>query len=104
MTTSSQTRLLSHKCIETKMPIIERNRTIRPNTRQTSSKYRVNLEKVRADDVVRINIDHESKSFQESYTITAKDLLGRKNLYFDVKENGDSISIIWIGDIMPRKL
>jgi len=86
------------------MLIIERNRTIRPSTRESSSKYRVNLENVQTNDIIRINIDHETKPFQESYTIAAKSLMGKKNLYFNVQENGKDISIVWAGDVIPTKI
>ena len=86
------------------MPTVERNRTIRPSSRQSTSKYRVNLEKIQNNDVIHIHIDHESKTFKESYTTKAKDLLGKKSLYFNVEENGNNIRIRWAGKAVPTKL
>lgn len=85
------------------MPIVERNRTIKPSSRESTSKYRVNLENVQVDDIIHINIDHESKPFKESYVIKAKDLNGKKSLYFTTEENGDSIKVIWTGGVVPTK-
>lgn len=85
------------------MSTIERNRTIRPSSRQSTSKYRVNLDKVQDDDIIYINIGHESKAFKESYIIYAKNLLGKKNLYFDVEEVGNSVKVVWAGEIIPTR-
>lgn len=85
------------------MGIIQKNRTIRPSSRQSASKYRVNVENAQQDEIIHINIDHESKPFKEIYIIKARDLNGKKSLYFTVEENGDSVKVIWTGEILPAK-
>ena len=50
------------------MAKIIRNRTIRPSTRDEKSKsYKIDTENVGAEDMLIVNIDHESNTLKRSY-------------------------------------
>lgn len=78
------------------MPDIIRNRTIRPSTRLASSvNYRVHIEGVGANDILVVNITHESKPFKKTYRFRGLDVLKKKSLGFKVYDDGKTITINW---------
>lgn len=66
------------------MAHIERNRTLRPSTREVALTYKVDTKKVTEDDVLVINIDHEDDKgnilFQ--YQIDGKKVHTLKSIHF----------------------
>ena len=80
------------------MKEIIRNRTIRPSTRQDSSKnYKIDTSKVNKDDILTANITHESKNFERKYRFKGSDLVTKNSIHFKVYENGNNIEIRWSG-------
>ena len=80
------------------MKVIVRNRTIRPSTRkETSVRYRVNVEKVSSDDSLEVNINHENLPFKRTYIFSGKDVGNRNNISFKVPGVGNKVDIQWSG-------
>lgn len=79
------------------MAEIVRNRTIRPSSRQESSTYKVDTKKVTSNDVLIVNIDHESSSFKRTYRFSGKDLESKNSIHFSVEQGGSTIEISWSG-------
>ncbi|MFV0501910.1 MAG: hypothetical protein ACK5MH_10005 [Bacteroidales bacterium] len=77
------------------MAIVIRNRTIRNSSRKSYSLYRIQTENISTNDSLVVNIDHESKSFQKTYTFSGKDIYPRKSIYFKVKEDETETKIVW---------
>ena len=78
------------------MPDIIRNRTIRPSTRLASSvNYRVHIEGVRPNDILAVNITHESKPFHKTFRFRGSDVVRKKSLGFKVYDDGTNITINW---------
>lgn len=73
------------------MAEIVRNRTIRPSTRLEESKsYKVDTGKVSRDDILVVNIGHESEPFRKSFpqlltTIFHRPARAKKNFYSKLK-------------------
>lgn len=83
------------------MAEIIRHRTIRPSTRlATSSKYKINIEGISEEDILIVKIDHETKSFNQTFKFYGSDLIGRKSIHFKVLEV-PSVQIKWVG-ITPQ--
>lgn len=77
---------------------IIRNRTIRPSTRLESSKnYKIDTKKVSSNDTLIVNINHESKPFQQTYTFNGKDVASKNSISFKVTEFNGNIQIKWYG-------
>lgn len=86
------------------MTVVVRNRTIRPSTRkETSVRYRVNVEKVSSNDSLEVNIDHESLPFKRTYVFSGKDVGNRNNISFKVHGVGNKVDIQWSG-VTPLKV
>lgn len=79
------------------MPEITRNRTLRPSTRKETSSYKVNTEKVGANDTLVVTIDHESIPFEKVYKFRGADIANKKSIHFKAEESDSKISITWIG-------
>jgi hypoxanthine-DNA glycosylase len=77
---------------------IIRNRTIRPSTRLEKSKsYKIDTKSVSRDDILLVNIDHETKSFRKSYKFNGSDIAYKDSISFRVNDFGTSIDISWSG-------
>ena len=79
------------------MAEVTRNRTIRPSSRLESSTYKIDTKTVCANDVLVVNINHESKPFTKSFRFSGKDLAIRNSIHFSVYESGSTIEITWSG-------
>lgn len=80
------------------MTTIIRSRTIRPSTRLEQSKsYKINTKVVSSGDILIVNIDHESKTFKQSYTFDGKDVKDKNSISFRVNDYGNRIDISWSG-------
>ncbi|RIV72908.1 hypothetical protein [Flagellimonas aequoris] len=80
------------------MAEIVRKRTIRPSTRKaTSFNYRVDVAKVLADDILLVEVGHESKDFKKTYTFNGSDLANKNNISFRVRDYGTHIDVQWSG-------
>ncbi|MBV9988931.1 MAG: hypothetical protein JO301_14725 [Chitinophagaceae bacterium] len=78
------------------MAEIIRNRTIRPSTRLASSiSYRVAINNLTHNDILVVNISHESKPFRKTFRFRGSDVLKHKSLGFRVKDWGTQIQIVW---------
>lgn len=79
------------------MATITKNRTIRPSSRQVKSSYRVDTKKVSQNDILEVNVDHETKPFRKSYTFSGSEVAYKNSIHFMVTESEDSITIRWSG-------
>lgn len=80
------------------MAEIIRNRTIRPSSRlKTSKTYKINTEAVSSQDILVVNITHESESFQKSYKFAGKDVAHKRSISFRLNENAPTTEILWSG-------
>ena len=80
------------------MTEIIRNRTIRPSSRLEKSKsYKIDTKKVLVDDILIVNIDHESDSFFRTYKFNGSDVAKKNSISFRVNDFGSSIDISWSG-------
>ncbi|MFM1999937.1 MAG: hypothetical protein RL204_1884 [Bacteroidota bacterium] len=80
------------------MKEIIRNRTIRPSTRHEESKtYKIDTKNVSLGDILVVNIDHETKSFRQSYKFNGSDVANKDSISFRVKDYGITIDISWAG-------
>jgi len=78
------------------MPDIIRNRTIRPSSRlESSMNYRININGISTSNVLIVNINHESKPINKSFTFRGGDIIKKKSLFFRVVDDGKRITIIW---------
>lgn len=78
------------------MAEIIRNRTIRPSTRLESSvNYRVHIDGITASDILLVNINHETKTYNKTFKFKGTDLLKKKSLGFKVIEDDKQIIINW---------
>lgn len=77
---------------------IIRNRWIRPSTRQESSiSYKINTEKVTADDVLIVNVFHEANEFKKSFRFSGEDVAAKNSIHFIVSEVENEINLRWTG-------
>lgn len=80
------------------MAEIKRNRIIRPSTRNESSKsYKVTTRNVTSDDILIVNVSHESKPFKKSFRFKGRDVANRKSISFRVNDHGSGFDITWSG-------
>ena len=79
------------------MTEIVRNRTIRPSTRLESSPYKIDTKRVSSNDILLVNISHETRPFKKTYRFTGKDLKDKNSIHFSVHESSSRIDIIWSG-------
>lgn len=80
------------------MAVIVRTRKIRPSTRKsTSVNYRVEISKVGKDDVLEVEVSHESDSFLRTYYFHGKAIAHKNNISFKVIEEVPEIKIVWSG-------
>ncbi len=80
------------------MAVIVRTRKIRPSTRKsTSVNYRVEISKVGKDDVLEVEISHESNSFLRTYYFHGKAIAHKNNISFKVIKEVPEIEIMWSG-------
>jgi hypothetical protein len=80
------------------MAVIIRTRKIRPSTRKsTSVNYRVEISKVGKDDILEVEVSHESNSFLRTYYFHGKDIAHKNNISFKVIEEEPEIIILWSG-------
>lgn len=80
------------------MEEIIRNRTIRPSSRlETSKSYKIDTKNVDKNNILVINIDHESTSFKRTYRFNGSDVANRDSISFRVYDYGTSIDISWSG-------
>jgi hypothetical protein len=80
------------------MTEIKRNRTIRPSSRLEKSKsYKIDTKSVSRDDILIVNIDHESKPFHRTYKFIGSDLAQKNSISFRVNDYGTHIDISWSG-------
>jgi len=74
------------------MSIVYRKRTIRPSSRlETSVSYKINTEKVTANDTLIVTVDHESESFTKEYSFSGNKIANCSSIHFKYR-NGE---IIW---------
>lgn len=89
------------------MPIITRNRTIRPSTRlETSKSYKIDTRSVTGGDTLVVNITHESKPFNKSFTFLGSSVKDKDSISFRVTDYGTHIDISWSGaqpNLVPMK-
>lgn len=79
------------------MSEIIRNRTIHPSTRlATSVNYRVHLNGLSPNDILVVNIRHESRPWTKTFRFKGREVLKKKSLGFKVSEEGNRIHIHWI--------
>lgn len=77
---------------------ITRNRTIRPSTRLENSKsYKIDTKTVSRNDILVVNIDHETKLFRKTYKFNGSDIIHKNHISFRVNDDGTSIDIRWSG-------
>jgi len=82
-----------------------RNRVLRPSTREASSSYKVDCKKVTRDDILEINITHETDpTVNFKYEISGQDLKERKSLHFDAFLEGKNWRISWQESPQPRRI
>jgi hypoxanthine-DNA glycosylase len=80
------------------MTEIIRNRTIRTSSRKKTSKsYKIDTKNVNRNDLLVVNIDHETKSFQKTYKFYGADVASKDSISFRVQESVASINISWSG-------
>ncbi|WP_293298404.1 hypothetical protein [Pedobacter sp. UBA4863] len=80
------------------MAEIIRNRVIRPSSRQEQSKnYKIDTTKVCADDILIVNITHESKPFARTYKFKGDGIVHENIIHFIVTNPNTSINISWSG-------
>lgn len=86
------------------MATIERKRTLRPSTRLTSSTYKINTEKVTADDTLNIKIDHEDEpgKILFEYQIDGSKVANLNSMHFKADKHGKDWTINWTGAIPNR--
>ena len=76
------------------MAEIIRNRTIRPSSRIEKSKnYKIDTKQVSHNDILIVNIDHESKDFSKTYEFNGVDVENKDSISFRVNDYGTSIDI-----------
>lgn len=89
-------------CVNTKKQMAEiiRNRTIRPSTRLEKSKnYKIDTKTVSHNDILIVNIDHETKPFSKLYKFKGSDVAHKNSISFRVIDFGTSIDVSWSGVI-----
>lgn len=80
------------------MAVILRTRKIRPSTRKpTSINYRVAIAKVGREDVLEVEVSHESNSFLKTYYFHGKDIAHKDNISFRVIQELPEVKILWSG-------
>jgi hypoxanthine-DNA glycosylase len=80
------------------MTVITRNRTIRPSTRLEKSKsYKIDTKNITRSDILIVNIDHETKSFQKTFKFNGADVAHKDSISFRAHDLGTSIDIRWSG-------
>lgn len=80
------------------MAVILRTRKIRPSTRkQTSINYRVAIAKVGGEDILEVEVSHESNSFLKTYYFHGKDIAHKDNISFRVIQELPEVKILWSG-------
>ena len=80
------------------MSEIIRTRKIRPSSRNEKSKsYKIDTEKVTANDSLIVEISHESKPFLKTYKFNGIDVAYKSSISFRVLESEKSIEILWSG-------
>lgn len=80
------------------MAEIIRNRTIRPSTRlETSNNYKIDTKLVTGSDTLIVNINHERKSFRQTFLFRGSDVANKNSISFRVNELGSHLDIIWSG-------
>lgn len=80
------------------MQEIIRNRTIRPSTRlDTSVSYKIDTSKVTANDLLIVNIKHESKPFKRTYKFNGIEVAQKNSIHLIVNETAHEINIKWSG-------
>ena len=83
------------------MAEIIRNRTIRPSTRLEKSKsYKIDTKKVSHNDILIVNIDHETKPFRKTYRFKGSEVAHKDSISFRVNDFGTSIDVSW-GGVIP---
>jgi hypothetical protein len=85
------------------MATIIKNRTIRPSTRlEKSRSYKIDTKKVTSEDILIVNINHESNSFLATYKFQGAEVSTKNSISFRVTEIGNSIVISW-SEVDPIK-
>ncbi|HHH54884.1 MAG TPA: hypothetical protein ENK91_14570, partial [Bacteroidetes bacterium] len=80
------------------MAEIIRNRTIRPSSRLEKSKnYKIDTKKVSANDILIVNISHESNPFFRTYKFNGNDIAKKNSISFKVNDFETSLDINWSG-------
>lgn len=87
------------------MPIVVRNRTLRPSTRKPSSSYKINTERVGASDTLRIEIDHEDnpEHLLFVFEIPGSEVAYKDSIHFKATGRGTDWNITWSG-ANPRRI
>ncbi len=87
------------------MATIERNRVLRPSTREEASTYKIDCIKVTQNDRLIINLTHEiDPSVMFRYEISGREIVGKNNLHFKAGCSGGKWHIHWQGDILPKRI
>ncbi|MGF6854329.1 hypothetical protein [Paraburkholderia sp. CI3] len=75
------------------MAVIERERILRPATRNPKSAYRVELPNLAPDDSLRLTIRDLHGNLVQIREFSARELDGSKSLYFRAKQDGGTWKI-----------
>lgn len=74
------------------MNLIRRSRTIRPSTRlATSTSYKVNTEKIGANDELEVTVTHENGDFIGTYRFSGKKVANLRSIHFRYEND----KVIW---------
>ena len=75
------------------MAVIERERTLRPATRNPKSAYRVKLPNLAPDDRLRLTIRDLDGNRVQIREFSARELAGCKSIYFRANQDGGTWKI-----------
>ncbi len=87
------------------METITRRRTLRPSTRDAKSTYKVDTKKVKAEHILRIEIDHEDNP---DYLIAIFEISGQavaelNSIHFAVNKSPGGWSFKWYS-VEPKRI
>ena len=86
------------------MAIIKKSRTLRPSTRQPSSLYRVNTDKVGPADRLQLTIYHEKEpGIVGVFEFEGKDVSGKNTIHFAALQQNGKWEIRFKGGVNPIK-
>lgn len=75
-----------------------RNRKIKPSSRlETSIRYKIDTKRVSSNDMLIVNISHESKPFRATYYFKGSEVAQKDSIHFEVYDDNPQNYIIWSG-------